>query len=145
MTTTALSIEKQIPWRSPRPYIVHELEPGRAPEQPQKPWLDPQQMALAKRVVFNEHQRQLQNGVDLTGMRFGRLLVLRFLGMTHAKSPKRVYECLCDCGVKKPIRGSNLTSSSKTRSCSCLRVTTARENGRMRLGRKFDTVRRRRA
>ncbi len=137
--------EPAIPWRTLRPYIVREIEPGRAREIKPKPWLDPNQMALARQVLYNEHLRHLHNpGVNLTGMRFGRLLVLRFSGITSRRSPKRAYWCRCDCGTEKNIRGCSLTSGG-TKSCGCLRQESSRENALKSLGRKYQIVRRRRA
>lgn len=54
--------------------------------------------------------------VDLTGRRFGRLLVLKVAGKD--KQNKRVWECLCDCGNLTIVRGSTLVEG-KTRSCGC--------------------------
>ncbi len=57
--------------------------------------------------------------IDLTGQRFGRLVVL-------GKSETRIYgrqlawECQCDCGVVKPLLTSVLKSGS-TKSCGCLK------------------------
>lgn len=53
---------------------------------------------------------------NLSGRKFGRLLVLRvsgYLGRTIA------YDCLCACGADKRIRGSNL-SNGHTQSCGCV-------------------------
>ena len=52
--------ESPVAWRTLRPYFVHELEPGRAPEVKPKPWLAPEQMALARKVMANEIARQAQ-------------------------------------------------------------------------------------
>ena len=49
---------------------------------------------------------------DLTGNRFGRLVVLN-------KSQNGKWLCLCDCGNKKEILTHSLTSG-KTQSCGCL-------------------------
>lgn len=54
--------------------------------------------------------------IDLTATRFGRLLVLdRF---TDPNRKSAYWNVVCDCGTKKQIRGSQLTSG-KTRSCGC--------------------------
>jgi hypothetical protein len=63
---------------------------------------------------------------DLTGMKFGRLTVLR-LDHEKAKGRKskqvvRYWFCVCDCGNTKVIRGSHLScpsSNTVTRSCGC--------------------------
>jgi len=51
---------------------------------------------------------------DLTGKRFGRLLVLSI-----DPTSRRKWIVRCDCGVEKSILRSNLTRN--TRSCGCLR------------------------
>lgn len=53
---------------------------------------------------------------DLTGQKFNRLSVLRHLGKNASK--KQVWECLCDCGVTKPVDGGSLVSGNTT-SCGC--------------------------
>lgn len=64
--------------------------------------------------------------IDLTGQRFGRLLVLsmEFVAETSVK----LCICRCDCGQEKKIRASNLRSGT-TASCGCLN----RENASRRL------------
>lgn len=49
--------------------------------------------------------------INLTGQRFGRLIVLEDSG---AK-----WKCLCDCGNVKDVRSSGLRSGN-TKSCGCL-------------------------
>ena len=54
---------------------------------------------------------------DLTGKRFGRLLVLN---MTDKRIDRRVvWECQCDCGNKHLVQSNSLLSG-KTQSCGCL-------------------------
>jgi hypothetical protein len=56
---------------------------------------------------------------DISGERFGMLVVIGVYGKT--KDKKYLWECLCDCGNIKNIRGANLTRESEpTRSCGCL-------------------------
>lgn len=59
-------------------------------------------------------------GRDITGERFGRLVVLR--RVENKVSPKGFskpqYECLCDCGTIKKIVKDNLISGG-TASCGC--------------------------
>lgn len=53
--------------------------------------------------------------VDVSAQRFGRLVVVAF---SHVN--KRAYwECLCDCGVRKIVRGGHLREGT-TLSCGCL-------------------------
>ena len=56
---------------------------------------------------------------DLTGQRFGRLVVVGDVG--YRKSTKRGiwYQCKCDCGKELQIRKDRLASGN-TKSCGCL-------------------------
>jgi len=62
--------------------------------------------------------------IDLTGQRFGRLVVAE----RAANRGKNIsyWWCICDCGTEKEIRGSNLRHGA-TRSCGCLLSERARE------------------
>lgn len=51
--------------------------------------------------------------IDLTGQRFGRLIVIKYVG-------KYKYLCRCKCGNKKIIYGYSLIDGT-TKSCGCLR------------------------
>jgi hypothetical protein len=54
---------------------------------------------------------------DITGKRFGKLLVLSF---SHKnKNGETIYLCKCDCGSEKLIRRLSLASGN-TKSCGCL-------------------------
>lgn len=65
--------------------------------------------------------------VDLTGQKFGRLLVL---GEAERRGAYQVlaWHCRCDCGNEADVRGTSLTSGN-TRSCGCLAkdITIARQ------------------
>lgn len=56
--------------------------------------------------------------IDLTGKRFGRLVVL---SKAEPKSRQTAWLCLCDCGNEKICFGTNL-KRGKTQSCGCLRT-----------------------
>lgn len=57
---------------------------------------------------------------DLTGMRFGRLVVLCDDG-TRTKQKKIMWKCQCDCGNITYVRASFLTNKKRpTLSCGCL-------------------------
>lgn len=56
---------------------------------------------------------------DLTGQKFGRLLVVKRI-KSDAPCGKTRYECVCDCGNTATVSGSNLVCG-KTLSCGCLR------------------------
>src|SRR5689334_14087024 len=55
--------------------------------------------------------------IDLTGQRFGRLLVLHREGLLGSKP---AWHCRCDCGAKVTVRGSDLRGGATT-SCGCFR------------------------
>jgi very-short-patch-repair endonuclease len=56
---------------------------------------------------------------DLTGQRFGRLTVIKYIG---TKNQRPFWECLCDCGNTKEIVQYSLTMENGTKSCGkCLR------------------------
>jgi len=59
------------------------------------------------------------NSKDLTGKRFGKLVVLK--PTEERKNGKRVWECLCDCGKTVFVRSTSLTNGNST-SCGCTRA-----------------------
>lgn len=59
------------------------------------------------------------NGIDLTGKRFGRLLVLERSGTTPGTGSIQ-WLCKCDCGNEKLINGACLRREDTTESCGCL-------------------------
>lgn len=58
--------------------------------------------------------------IDLTGQRFGRLLVLGLHSATDTKRgiSARRWDCLCDCGKRTTSWG---TTIARAKSCGCLR------------------------
>lgn len=66
--------------------------------------------------------------IDLSGVKFNRLLVLRLSEKKHDGSPNRLWECVCDCGTRRIVAGGQLKSGA-TKSCGCL----SRENNSKRL------------
>lgn len=65
--------------------------------------------------------------VDLSGKRFGRLLVL-CLSDKKGSHKELYWWCLCNCGACKEIRGSLLTQE-KVQSCGCYHSEVARVTG----------------
>lgn len=55
--------------------------------------------------------------IDLTGQRFGRLMVVRYAGRSRGK--KNLWLCKCDCGNEKVVAVDKLHSGN-TKSCGCL-------------------------
>ena len=54
--------------------------------------------------------------LDLTGQRFGKLLVSSFISM--GRNYQRVWLCKCDCGGIKQVTSSDLRSGN-VKSCGC--------------------------
>lgn len=61
---------------------------------------------------------------DISGERFGRLVVI---GMSHKVRRSAYWDCVCDCGSLKNVKGLHLKAGS-IRSCGCLRVEATRAN-----------------
>lgn len=60
--------------------------------------------------------------IDITGQRFGRLLVVTDDGDRHVSPGGHssiLWRCQCDCGAVVSVRGSDL-SRGETKSCGCL-------------------------
>ena len=78
--------------------------------------------------------------VDLTGQRFGRLVVIRRDGTSYSSGnpdwSQPTWLCKCDCGNEKIVTGINLKQGC-TRSCGCLRRETAVKLGKSRKGKKW--------
>lgn len=71
---------------------------------------------------------------DLTGQRFGRLLVLH---RAENKNKRVFWHCLCDCGEEKDVAGRHL-SDGLINSCGCLsKETTSTITSKDYTGQKF--------
>lgn len=57
------------------------------------------------------------NTIDLTGQKFGRLLVLSKVNKTNKHGP--FWKCKCDCGNIVEVQGCYLRDGT-TKSCGCL-------------------------
>jgi hypothetical protein len=55
--------------------------------------------------------------IDLTGQRFGKLIVLN-LASTSTPSGERMWNCVCDCGNYKTVQRKHLRSGF-TKTCGC--------------------------
>jgi len=55
--------------------------------------------------------------IDLTGQRFGRLLVIK--RVNSSQSNRICWLCKCDCGNKKIVSSNNLRRVT-IKSCNCL-------------------------
>jgi hypothetical protein len=78
--------------------------------------------------------------IDLTGQRFGRLIVLRRTDSNTPSGKRKAgrvsWTCICDCGGYIDTLSSSLVHN-KTRSCGCLKRESVRVNGLKR--RKTDS------
>lgn len=59
--------------------------------------------------------------IDLTGQRFGRLTVVKKVGVKRVgqHSSKSIWLCRCDCGNEKEVLRNSLVNGG-TKSCGCL-------------------------
>ncbi len=71
---------------------------------------------------------------DLTGQRFGKLVVLS----RDQTFSRPAWRCRCDCGNEAVVVGQELTRTNRpsTRSCGCLRVEASRTHGQAVSGQK---------
>lgn len=73
--------------------------------------------------------------IDLTGQRFGRLLVLN--KENNYKNKNSMWLCRCDCGNKVKVIGHNL-KTNHTKSCGCLqKEKTSQKNYKDLVGKRF--------
>lgn len=63
--------------------------------------------------------------IDLTGMRFGRLVVIREAGR---KNGHVAWLCRCDCGKEVVVSGDSLRNG-RTQSCGCLQLERSTTHG----------------
>lgn len=71
-------------------------------------------MSRTKRPYMHKH-------IDLTGARFGRLVVIGLYDrVRYAKRVSIRWKCKCDCGAEIVVQGHNLRSGN-TKSCGCIR------------------------
>lgn len=74
-------------------------------------------MIEASKIIPPTNTKRNHNFRDLTGLRFGRLLVISELKPVTSGPIK--WNCQCDCGNKKVILGASLRDGL-TESCGCL-------------------------
>ena len=63
--------------------------------------------------------RRHPNFKDLTGRRFGRLVVIRWVG--NNKRGRALWLCRCDCGAETVVSAGHLLNGN-TKSCGCWRI-----------------------
>lgn len=62
---------------------------------------------------------------DMTGQRFGRLIVI---DRAHTIKERILWNCICDCGKNISIYGMSLRNGD-TRSCGCLKIEKSTRHG----------------
>lgn len=75
---------------------------------------------MAESVEEIKLKRKGSRFVDLTGIRFGKLVAISPNGQNKAK--QYLWNCLCDCGNTSVVVGSNLIRGN-TKACGCVRLT----------------------
>lgn len=70
-------------------------------------------------IIFDYSKATTDISQDLSGQRFGRLLVIKKTGMKKAYSP--YYECICDCGTTRDDILAVYLTSGDIKSCGCLK------------------------
>jgi hypothetical protein len=77
-------------------------------------------------MADGKRNRVAHNFKDLTGLRFGRLSVIK---RAQVSSPLAHWECHCDCGAVKVVPGNNLRRGM-SKSCGCLKREQVIKNGK---------------
>src|SRR5205085_8496679 len=70
-----------------------------------------------KKRHCSQHCLNVSRGTELTGKRFGRLVVLNLDYIDHRG--RWMWNCICDCGNSTTVRATHLRSEN-TKSCGCL-------------------------
>ena len=68
--------------------------------------------------TYYAHIENNTRRLKLINQRFGRLLVLEYIGLD--KRGNSIWKCQCDCGNVKNIKGGSL-QQKRTKSCGCLK------------------------
>lgn len=76
------------------------------------------------RAAWKTRARTSKNRKDLTGMRFGRLIVLKY---QKTQNKETWWSCRCACGVEKVVNGRGLKRGG-IKSCGCLKREVSRQN-----------------
>ncbi|MGD1021097.1 MAG: hypothetical protein ABSA12_17470, partial [Verrucomicrobiia bacterium] len=89
-----------------------------------------------KPTNFQKARKYANAPADLTGMRFGKWLVLKDAGMRVFYSAGREYSrhmwlCRCDCGTQKEVYRGNLTGGRSAGCRRCSEVTHGMSNTKL--------------
>lgn len=82
-------------------------------------------IGITKTCRLCVHQRNVK---DIRGERYGRLVVVRYLGRKNKQS---IWECKCDCGEIISVTSSHLRQGN-TKSCGCFKKEVGLSGGSLR-------------
>lgn len=71
----------------------------------------------ASALITDRSERTMTALIDITGMRFGKLIAID--RVENSKSGKARWRCRCDCGEISEVQSTNLKSGAST-SCGCV-------------------------
>lgn len=78
------------------------------------------------------HDTTIRKSFDLTGHRFGSLVVQHLMPERLGRKKERAWMCFCDCGNKRVVSTKNLRRGSTT-SCGCGYVNPQKTHGMSRI------------
>lgn len=113
-SVSILTITGSAPSRGGRAFVTYRCQCGKTGERR----ADQAAKAISCGCLRKEKARALMAAriVDLSGVRFGRLVVVD----RHAAAGRVRWNCVCDCGGKALVMSENLRSGN-TCSCGCAR------------------------
>lgn len=79
----------------------------------------------------------MSKNVDLTGQKFGKLLVIERTENPNNKKKCKYWKCICDCGKESIQPTTNLLSGKSTECWDCSHITTGLKRRRSLVGQKF--------
>ena len=74
--------------------------------------------------------------IDLTGQRFGRLVVISYNEEVSKQKKGSHWNCKCDCGNEKVVYGGHL-NKGKVKSCGCYRRDKCKKDSEDLIGQRF--------
>ena len=80
------------------------------------------------------------NFIDLTGMKFGRLVVLKYDAETSKIKGRSYWICKCDCGKIKSVQSNELRTGG-TISCGCYSIDIHSKSNKIEFDRELNCYR----
>jgi len=91
-------------------------------------------MITSEIITPGRYKMMPHNFIDITGKKFGRLTVLELV----TTKPRSKWRCICECGIKRDVCGSQLRSGH-SKSCGCLKDDTAKGRNKTH-GMRFEKI-----